>query len=178
MQSGSRLLTFQENLDKEGTMKVRAVMNKPVQTVSSDSSLAEAGKRMAENDCGVLPVVDGKCRVVGILTDRDVCLALATKNRLASEISALEVMSPHVCACGPDDDLSKALETMRHRLVRRLPVVDDAGRLVGILSIDDIIIHAGPASATPEGVTYGEAFRTMRAVCGTRVTHPPLIVSA
>ena len=159
-------------------MNVRALMNKPVQTVSADSSLAEAGKRMAENDCGVLPVVDDKDRVVGILTDRDVCLALATKNRLASEITALEVMSPHVFACGPDDDVSKALGTMRQRLVRRLPVVDDAGKLVGILSIDDVIIHAGPASTTPAGVTYADAFRTMRAVCGTRVTHPPLIVSA
>jgi CBS domain-containing protein len=167
-----------QGMPEEDTMKVRAVMNKPVQTVSADSSLAEAGKRMAENDCGVLPVIDGNGRVIGILTDRDVCLALATKNRLAKDVATHEVMALHVYACGADDDLAKALETMRRQLVRRLPVVDDAGKLVGILSIDDIIIQAGPASATPAGVTYGEAFTTMRAVCGTRVSHPPLIVPA
>jgi hypothetical protein len=63
-----------------------------------------------------------------------------------------------------------------HRTGASKPV-DRATRLVGILSIDDIIIHAGPDSASPEGVTDGEAFRTMRAVGGTRVTHRPLIVS-
>jgi CBS domain-containing protein len=159
-------------------MKVRAVMNTPAQTVSAESSLAEAGRRMAKDECGVLPVVDSKGKVVGVLTDRDVCVALATKNRRASDIPANEAMSPRVYACGPGDDVQRALETMRYRLIRRLPVVDDAGKLVGILSIDDIVIHAGPASATPEGVTYGEAFRTMRAVCGTRMKHPRLIVSA
>lgn len=159
-------------------MKVRAVMNKPVQTVGAESSLAEAGNRMAENDCGVLPVVDSKSKVIGILTDRDICVAVTSKNKLASEIPASEAMSPRVFACGPDDEIQNALATMQYRLVRRLPVLDDRGALVGILSIDDIIIHAGPASATRQAeVTYGEAFSTLKAICGMRASHPPLIVS-
>ena len=159
-------------------MKVRAVMNKPVQTIPAESSLAAAGKIMSENDCGVLPVVDARNQVIGVLTDRDVCLALASKNRLASEVSVHETMSPRVFACGPDDEVQTALETMQYRLVRRLPVLDDERRLVGILSIDDIVIHAGPTAAKPPSeVTYGEAFDTLKAICGLRATHPPLIVS-
>jgi CBS domain-containing protein len=159
-------------------MKVRAVMNKPVKTVNAESSLAAAGKIMSENDCGVLPVVDANDQVIGVLTDRDVCLALTSKNRLASEVPVDETMSPRVFACGPDDEVQAALETMQNRLVRRLPVLDDARRLVGIVSIDDIVIHAGPATAKPPTeVTYGEAFSTLKAICGTRFSHPPLIVS-
>ena len=160
-------------------MKVRAVMNKPVKTVNAASSLAAAGKIMSENDCGVLPVVDEKNQVIGVLTDRDVCLALTAKNRLASEVVVEEAMSPRVFACGPDDEIQAALETMEYRLVRRLPVLDDSRKLVGILSIDDIVIHAGPATAKrPAEVTYGEAFSTLKAICGTRLSHPPLIVPA
>ncbi len=159
-------------------MKVRAVMNKPVCTIPAESSLAAAGKIMSENDCGVLPVVDDRNQVIGVLTDRDVCLALTSKNRLASEVPVNEAMSPRVFACGPDDEVQTALETMQYRLVRRLPVLDDARKLVGILSIDDIVIHAGPATAKPPTeVTYGEAFSTLKVLCGLRASHPPLIIS-
>lgn len=163
---------------KEAIMKVRSVMNKPVKTVNTETSLAAAGKIMSKNDCGVLPVVDNNNKVVGVLTDRDVCLALTSKNRLASEVAVDEAMSPRVFACGPDDEIQAALETMQYRLVRRLPVLDENRRPVGILSIDDIVIHAGPATAKrPAEVTYGEAFSTLKAICGTRLSHPPLIVS-
>ncbi|HWC65671.1 MAG TPA: CBS domain-containing protein [Thermoanaerobaculia bacterium] len=159
-------------------MKVRAVMNRPVKSVGVASSIAAAGKIMNENDCGVLPVIDEKGQVVGVLTDRDVCLALTEKNRLASDVTVSEAMSPRVFACGPDDEIQNALETMQYRLVRRLPVLDESRRLVGILSIDDVIVHAGPATAKrPPEVTYGEAFSTLKAICGTRLVHPPLIVS-
>lgn len=159
-------------------MKIRTVMNTPVKTIGSGSSLAAAGKIMSENDCGVLPVVDEKDHVIGVLTDRDVCLALTSKNRPASEVPVDEAMSPRVFACGPNDEVQAALETMQYRLVRRLPVLDDSRRLVGIVSIDDIVIHAGPVTAKPPTeVTYGEAFSTLKAICGTRFSHPPLIVA-
>ncbi len=155
-------------------MKIKEIMNRPVKSIASDKSLREAGRLMAENDCGVLPVVDQIENVVGILTDRDVCLALATEDRRPSEVLARDVMSSNVFFCRPDDEPQTALSTMQHRLVRRLPVIDEDGKLAGIVSIDDIIMHASPVTAARLAeVTYGEAFSTLKAICGIRAARRP-----
>jgi FOG: CBS domain len=166
--------SIMEGVREEDVMKIKEIMNKPVKSISSNKSLREAGRLMAENDCGVLPVVDEIENVVGVLTDRDVCLALAREDRRPSEVLTKEVMSPNVFFCRPDDDLPTALSTMQSRLVRRLPVIDEDGKLEGIVSIDDIVIHASPVTAAKAAeVTYGEAFSTLKAICGMRVARRP-----
>lgn len=101
---------------------------------------------MYEGDCGVLPVLGEKEEGIGMITDRDVAIATMTKNKPPSEIFVAEIMSGKVHACGPDDNLESALETMAAERVRRLPVLDAERRVVGVLSMNDVILRLGRAT--------------------------------
>jgi CBS domain-containing protein len=150
-------------------VKVREIMTTSVKTIPSDATLAEAGRLMAAAACGFLPVVDGKDKVVGVITDRNICIAVTEADRRSSEMPVRDGMSARVHACGPEDDIARALSTMQFRLVRRLPVIDDRGKLVGVVSIDDVVANAAPASGSgPVAVTYGEAFTALRTVSAVR----------
>jgi CBS domain-containing protein len=97
---------------------------------------------MWEGDCGAVPVTDERDHVVGVITDRDICIAAATRPRSEAEIPVRDVISKAVYTCAPGDDIRAALETMMLRKIRRLPVVEQGGRLVGIVSIHDIAVQA------------------------------------
>ena len=124
------------------TMKVSEVMTKAPAYCSADTSLGAAAEIMWNHNCGFLPVVSPQQSVVGVITDRDMCIAMATRNRLPDQVTVQEVSSVVIHSCQPDDDVRKAMETMADKKVRRLPVIDAAGKLEGILSLDDIILHA------------------------------------
>lgn len=124
-------------------MKVREIMTSDVSYCTATASLSEAATIMWQRDCGVVPIVDENKIVVGMLTDRDICIAAAMKNRLTSEIKIGEVISGKIRACAPGDDLEKVLQLMRKRQLRRLPVTDAGGVLLGIISISDVIRYAG-----------------------------------
>jgi CBS domain-containing protein len=144
-------------------MKVRDVMTSRVQTCCPESNLAATIENMWRADCGALPVVDSLGRVIGIITDRDIAIALGTKNRPASDVSVGEVMSSRVCVCSPEDDVDVAMHTIAAHKVRRLPVVDADGDLTGIVTLNDIALHAG---ASPEAaIRITDVGRTLRAVC-------------
>ncbi len=136
-------------------MNVQAVMNQKVKFTGLKATLTEAARIMANNDCGALPIVDDEKKVLGMVTDRDICLAMANANRLPSEIPVEQVMSKKVYACGPDEAIPAALQTMRNKKVRRLPVIDSDGKLVGILSMDDIVLH---------GEGSGQTIKTLKAI--------------
>lgn len=156
-------------------MKVRDLMHRQPRVTSPGSSLAAAGKIMAEVDCGCLPVVGDEDRVVGVITDRDISLALTRLDRRASEIQVRQVMSGEVFTCGPDDDVREAMGVMRKRRVRRLVVVDDSRNLAGILSLDDIVLEA--RAIETQGFTgpfYSDVVMTLRAIC---LHHPPAKVA-
>ena len=123
-------------------MKVRDIMTKAPTFCHPDSNLAAAAEKMWAHDCGLLPVVDNELGVVGVITDRDICIALGTRNQRASDVLVREVMTERVYACAPEDDIHSALETMEKHQVRRLPVVNLNGKLAGILSIGDVTLHA------------------------------------
>ena len=118
-------------------MKVQECMTSPAHSCTTDASLVTAARIMWDYQVGALPVLDSEGHPVGMITDRDICMAAARKDRFAGTITVLETMSPNPFTVKPDDDLSKALDTMAARQVRRLPVIDDAHHLVGILSIND-----------------------------------------
>lgn len=122
-------------------MKVGDVMTKPPVYCGPDTNLAAGAEILWNQNCGLLSIVDSSEKLVGVITDRDMCIALGTRNRLPSEIAVKDVTSGKIATCKPDDDLRRALETMAEARVRRLPVIDAAGKLQGILSIDDIILH-------------------------------------
>jgi CBS domain-containing protein len=127
-------------------MKVRDLMTSDVKTCRPDTNLAEAVKDMWERDCGALPVVNDEGRVTGMITDRDICIAVATRGRSADRIAVREVARNQAHTCQPDDDAMVAIEAMKAHKIRRLPVVDADGHVRGIVSLNDIVTHAGAAS--------------------------------
>ena len=142
-------------------MKVREIMTSDVKTCRAETNLAEAVKFMWERDCGVLPVVKADGKVTGMITDRDICVAIATRGRTADRIAVHDVATGKLCTCAADDDAIVALQMMKSERVRRLPVVDAEGRLKGILSLNDVITHTGAASST-------EIVSTMASICEHR----------
>lgn len=153
-------------------MKVRDLMTKNVQFCEPATNLASAAEIMWNTDCGVLPVVtDGK--LAGILTDRDICMALGTRNRRPSEITAGDVATKDVETCAPEADVHAAMTLMRKAKVRRLPVVED-GHLKGILAINDIV---DAVDRKHGAIDYEEVMGTMKAICEHRA-HKPLAATA
>jgi CBS domain-containing protein len=132
-------------------MKIKELMTSDVKSCGLDTNLAAAAKIMWEEDCGAIPVTDEGGHVVGVITDRDICIAGATRSRTEGDIAVRDVISGAVYTCAPGDDARAALETMRQRQVRRLPVVDHGGHLTGIVSIHDIAVQArsGKGSDVP-----------------------------
>jgi CBS domain-containing protein len=140
-------------------MKVENVMSRDVVSCGPDEALGQAAMRMWNADCGMLPVMWGG-RLIGVVTDRDICMGLALEGARPSERRVREVMSKEVCSCIPDDDLGDALETMASRRVRRLPVVD-GDELVGVVSMNDIVVHAEERGHPPTR----QILSTLRAIC-------------
>ncbi|MCI0659551.1 MAG: BON domain-containing protein [Acidobacteria bacterium] len=150
-------------------MKVEDVMTANVQACDPTTNLAAAIAMMWKQNCGVLPALNDKGRVTGIITDRDICMATATRPKLASDIMVSEVISGNVYTCSPDDDVEAALSIMQHHKVRRLPVTGDDGSFKGILSLDDIILHAKEKKGkTISVIPYAKVIDTLKAVCAHR----------
>ncbi len=145
-------------------MKVERLMNTDVGTCRPNDDGDCAAKIMWERDCGFVPVVDERSRVLGVVTDRDLCMAAYTQGKSLSELRVRSAMSQEVFSCRPDDDLSKAEAAMRKHQVRRLPVADEKGQLKGILSLSDITREAArEAKAQPKKVevSYSEVAQTL-----------------
>lgn len=144
-------------------MKVQNIASRSIATCEPNTDLASVGGLMWEHGCGFLPVVDPHHRLVGVLTDRDVCIALTTRGSRAHELRAADVMMGRVESCGPKDDVRQALDTMRRAHVRRLPVVGEEGLLEGVLSLDDVALVAKPdGTAATSDITYEEVARTLQ----------------
>ena len=157
-------------------MKVHDVMTAHVKCCSPSTDLAAAAAMMFEGDCGALPVLL-EHKVMGILTDRDIAIALGTRGKLASEIPVGEVMSTTMYACDPDDDIHTVLKTLRREKVHRLPVIDSRGELQGILSMNDVVLHAEHTHGkkAPD-LTYDDVVSTCKAMCEHR--HPKVVEKA
>lgn len=123
-------------------MNVQQIMSRTVETCRPDDSLAVAAGKMWDRDVGCLPVVGLNGDVVGMITDRDVSMGGYTQGRPLHEIPVSVSMSHVVHSCRPGDSLIEAEEVMRTRRVRRLPVIDHGGILVGVVSINDLAREA------------------------------------
>jgi CBS domain-containing protein len=147
-------------------MRVEQLMTKQVASVGPDGVLTEAARIMWEHDCGFVPVTEGESRrVVGILTDRDVCMAAYTRGQALGEIRVRDVMATGVRSCRPADDLAAAEAAMRERQVHRLPVVDDADQLLGVISLADIAREAArEAGSRRRRVSAAEIGETLAAI--------------
>jgi CBS domain-containing protein len=156
----------------EVAMLVKDLMTSNVSSCRPENNLAELAEVMRKQRCGALPIVDGSGSVTGIITDRDICIALGTRNIRASDVRARDVSHTECISCSSDNDVRDALRTMATKEVSRLPVVDEAGQLVGIVSIDDIIFRAGGGRS---GLSDREIIDTMRAMREERIHQPDAV---
>ena len=146
-------------------MKVKEVMTGTPYHIPLDANLGMATELMWRGNCGFLPVVDAQKKVCGVLTDRDICVALGTRNQTAGQVLVEEVVQRKVFACNQEDDIHIALQTMREGHVRRLPVVDYNGDLAGVVSMDDLLFRAEPERAGKEPeLSANEVVRGFRTI--------------
>lgn len=146
-------------------MKVKDVMTPHPQTIWLTESLADAASMMWENDCGVLPIVKDQ-KVIGMITDRDICMATAIKQSNPASVSVEEVMTGQVYAVEPEDNIEQALKVMQQHQIRRVPVITPDGELKGILSMNDVVLRAkAPEAAAKDSIGYGEVVKTYQAIC-------------
>lgn len=146
-------------------MNVKEVMSREVRTIRMVDRLDAAARIMWEHDCGIVPVVDGNQGLVGVVTDRDLCMASYTQGRPLAEISATAVMARAVRTCKPDDALAAVLATMQQVQVHRLPVVDARGVVVGMLAISDLVRLA---QSRPLAIDASGVLKTLAAIVAPR----------
>jgi CBS domain-containing protein len=140
-------------------------MTKTVASCRSDANLAEAAALMWEHNCGLLPVIGDQGKVTGVITDRDICVALGTRNQLPSETKVGEVAQRAAVLCNAEDEVRSVLKVMAAERIRRLPVVDREGVLVGVLSLDDVTLCARHHDDTDRPpVSFEDVMNTLRAI--------------
>ena len=119
-------------------MKLSECMCKDVCYVKPDCKVYDAARIMCENHIGYIPVCDDNKSVVGVLTDRDIVLRSVACNKDAKNTSVSEIMTCNVCTCGWDENITVAENAMAKEQVRRIPVVDEKGKIVGVISLGDL----------------------------------------
>jgi len=124
-------------------MKVFEVMTIDVGFCNPEDNLTKAAQIMWEKDCGIVPVIDAEKRVIGVITDRDICIAAASRNRRTSSIKASEMYFRPLKTCAMEDDVKDVLRRMRKYKIKRLCVTNQANELLGIISLTDILLKAG-----------------------------------
>jgi len=147
-------------------MNVRYLMSAEPVTCHADDSVKMAAGLMWDYDCGSLPVVDEDHRLVGIITDRDVCMATYSQGAPPHAVPVARAMAREVVSCYAEDTPRRVEDMMRTHQVRRLPVVDPDGRVVGIVSINDLAREAALLSDDPPhpGLSAAEVVETIASI--------------
>jgi CBS-domain-containing membrane protein len=144
----------------ENAMRVEQLMTRNIHTCGPDDSLNRATQVMWEHDCGCVPVVDSERQLIGIVTDRDVAMAAYTQGRSIAHIRVGDIMAKRMHTCGQDEDISVAQDRMRKYQLRRLPITDATGYLVGLISLNDLALEAsregGPGRHPLRSAEVGE----------------------
>ena len=146
-------------------MQVEQIMNQPPVACRVHDTLNTAAQLMWEHDFGALPVMGNDDRVIGIVTDRDICMAAYTQGRPLQAIPVQVAMAKEVFTCRRDDSVEDAEQLMGKKQIRRLPVLDDAGQLVGMLSLGDIARELG--SSRKKNVIR-DLLQTLASICAPR----------
>ena len=153
-------------------MKISQLMTSDPVTATPDLNLAAAAALMLSADCGILPVVKNG-RLSGVVTDRDLFIALGTRDQKPSSLTVGDVMSGALFTCSPEDDVDAVLELMREHSIRRVPVAGFGGTVLGIVSMNDIVLAVGDK----KGVHGPAVVNTLQSICAHH--HPaPRIAAA
>jgi CBS domain-containing protein len=151
-------------------MKARDLMTSNVNVCRECNTLNTAAQMMWDHDIGCVPIVDHENRVIGVLTERDVCMSAYLQGAPLTAVSVTSAMSKEMFLCHAEDDLASVERLMRDKQVHRVPVVDGQGRLAGIISLNDIALEAARESQTtrPREVSDADISRTVASVCAPR----------
>ena len=152
-------------------MKIASLMTPDPLTCLPSTNAAEAAALMLQGDCGILPVVENG-KLIGVATDRDLFIALATRKVRASDLKVGDVPTGTAYTCAPDDDVAAVLEVMKQHTVRRMPVLGFGGTVIGIVSMNDIVRAVGQRNA----VHGGAVITTLQSICERH--HPAPRVAA
>ena len=160
-------------------MTIEAIMSSHVHHCRPEQTLDYAAAQMWNHDCGSLPVCsgDGQPRVIGMLTDRDICMAALLQGKPLRELKVADAMSGDIRVCEVGDRPEDVEHLMREQRIRRVPVTDESGELVGIVSLADLARAARgrPISRQPGIVSERDVGHTLAAICepGAPVPSPP-----
>jgi CBS domain-containing protein len=147
-------------------MQCKDVMTKSPKSFPASGSTQQAAQLMKQENIGILPVVDDKTqKLVGVVTDRDLCLGVVGGGKNPQQAKVSEFMSKNVLTCKPDDDLNTAEQRMKQNHVGRIPVVDQSGYCIGIISQGDIALKGGKPQEVYE--TFREVARRSARIIAT-----------
>ncbi len=158
-------------------MNVERIMCSDAKTCRADGSLNDAARIMWEHDCGFVPVVDDIGRVVSVITDRDICMAAYTQGARLEEIPVSRAASHGAITVLPGESIERAEALMRRHRVRRLPVVNEAGGCVGVLSMNDLARNLHLARAHSGALRPESVAQTLAAISTPRGEETPAISS-
>jgi len=134
-------------------MQVSEVMTSSPVTIPANCTVLDAAKKMKEEDCGILPILDNGT-VVGVVTDRDIVIWAAAEEKNLAETPIADIMSKELVTCKPSELLENVADRMTMSDVRRLVVLNENGDLVGIISIHDLLLNTGDESITDEVIHH------------------------
>jgi len=149
-------------------MRVEQLMTRQAKSCSPGDTLESAAQLMWDHDCGSLPVCsgDGAARVIGMITDRDIAMCAMFHPKSLRDLPVSEAMARNLRTCRPTDSIDDAEKIMREAQIRRLPVVDSDGRLMGMISLADLAREAARERATTAAeITETEVGDTLAAIC-------------
>lgn len=147
-----RATTASDRNTKESSMNVSQLMTKSMHTCNTTDTLERAAQLMWDHDIGCLPIVDERGQVAGLITDRDICMAAYTRGSGLQNVPVTVAMSRGVVSCKPSTDVREAEAEMQRSQIRRLPVIDEASRPVGMISLNDIARAAQLGQVSPTEV--------------------------
>lgn len=156
-------------------MNVENLMSHDIEACNPDDSLTDAAMIMWRRDCGIVPVVNPDTHeITGVITDRDICMAAATRHARTDDLYVRDVMTRDgVTTVTPDESVQTAVDRMAEAQVRRIPVADRSGVLIGMLSLNDIVLAAEKTNKRAEGMpTYSDTVDALKAVCAHRNAEP------
>ena len=129
-------------------MTVRTVMTERPACCTPNTSLTDVARLMVDNDCGEIPVIEDTTsrKLAGVITDRDIATRIVAKGRNSAEACACDCMTTDCVTVTPDTSLEECCEVMENKKIRRVPVVDASGGVVGIVSLADVVRSARPST--------------------------------
>ena len=125
-------------------MKAQDIMTKDPSCVTPDARVQDVARMMKNEDVGIIPVVesDSSKKLVGVVTDRDIAIRIVAEGKSSSDSSVRDIMTTGVQTSSPSDNVKEVMALMGREQVRRVPIVDESGKLVGIVAQADIMLEA------------------------------------